>query len=173
MKIRLDKIGAEPFQWQEIIQIPAADLERAEVLELGNIDWSGKVWIDSPGFRLEAVLSYEQTVACDRCLTPIVQAIESDVGLLVLPNAPQPTEEEVELSSDDMEILSIEGEELDVQRILLEQLLLNVPMRSLCKEDCRGLCPHCGINRNLKSCSCAETEVDPRWEALRDLQKDD
>ncbi len=173
MKIRLDKIGAEPFRWRETVEIPAGDLERAEVLELSAIQWSGQVRVDSPGFRLEAALIYSQTVACDRCLTPIVQDVESEIGLLVIADAPQPTEEEVELTTEDLEILFLEGEELDAQRILVEQLQLNVPMRTLCKEDCRGLCPRCGANRNLESCTCEVSEVDPRWEALRGLKADD
>jgi uncharacterized protein len=172
MRILLEKVGTEPHQWQEIIEIPAAELERTELLELGAIFWSGQVWMDSPGYRLEAVLSYEQTVVCDRCLTPIVQAMESDVALLVLPNAPEPTEEEIELSTDDLEILYLEGDEIDTRRILIEQLQLNVPMRAICKDDCQGLCPQCGVNRNLESCTCETANIDPRWEALRSLQRD-
>ena len=173
MRILLEKVGTEPHQWQEIIEIPAAELERTELLELGAIFWSGQVWMDSPGFRLEATLTYNQTVACDRCLTPIVQNVEGEIRLLVIADAPQPTEEEVELTTEDLEILFLEGEELDAQKILVEQLQLNVPMRALCKEECRGLCPQCGANRNLESCTCEVTEIDPRWEALRGLKARD
>ena len=172
MRILLEKIGAEPYQWRETVEVAAAELERTELFELGEISWSGKVWIDSPGYRLEAVLSYEQTVVCDRCLAPIVQTVENDIALLVLPNAPQPTEEEVELSIDDLEVLYLEGEEIDARRILIEQLQLNVPMRVICKDDCQGLCPECGVNRNLESCACEAPTADPRWEALRSLQND-
>ena len=172
MRILLEKIGAEPYQWQETIEVAAAELERTELLDLGGISWSGKVWIDSPGYRLEAVLSYEQTVACDRCLTPIVQRVENNIALLVLPNVPQVTEDEIELSTDDLEVLYIEGEEIDAREILIEQLLLNVPMRAICRDDCRGLCPQCGVNRNLEDCTCEAPTTDPRWEALRSLQKD-
>jgi uncharacterized protein len=172
MKIRLDRIGAEPHRWQETLAVSPAQLERTEMLDLGEISWSGKVESDGPRFRVEAALSYEQTLACDRCLAPIVQTLESEVALLVLPNAPQPTDEELELSAEDLEVLYLEGAELDLQEILLEQLQLNVPMRAICKEDCQGLCPHCGINRNLETCACETATTDPRWEALRSLQKD-
>jgi uncharacterized protein len=49
-------------------------------------------------------------------------------------------------------------------------LLLNIPMRILCKEDCRGLCPKCGRNRNTNSCDCVEEAIDPRWEGLKGLR---
>lgn len=172
MRILLEKIGAEPLQWQETVEVTAAELERTELLELGGISWSGRVWLDRPGYRLEASLAYEQTVLCDRCLSPIVQTVENDIALLVLPNAPQPTEDEIELSSDELEVLYLEGEEIDGRRILIEQLQLNVPMRAVCKDDCQGLCPQCGVNRNLEECSCKTEIADPRWEALRSLQKD-
>jgi len=173
MKISLQKIGAEPLQWQEVETIPAARLERTELLDLGEISWSGQVGIDSPGFRLEGALSYEQTVACDRCLTPIVQPVAGTVRLLVVVSSPQPTAEEIELSTEDLEILFLEGDELDTDRILIEQLQLNIPMRAVCKEDCQGLCPECGVNRNLEGCGCEETTIDPRWEVLRDLKEQD
>ena len=170
MKIRLDQIGAEPLSWQEMVAVPAASLERTQLLSMSDISWVGQVWAESPGFRCEAQYSYEQTVACDRCLAPIGQSIEGEVRLLILTNAPQPTTDEVELTAEDLEILPLAGEEFDPQEVLIEQLQLNVPMRAICGEDCRGLCPDCGINRNLESCNCDEARIDPRWEALRGLK---
>ncbi len=170
MKIRLDKIGTEPLKWQEEVLIPAARLDRTQLLKLGAVTWTGQVWMESPGYRLESAFSYEQTVACDRCLSPLVQAVEGDVRLILVPNAPQLTEEEVELGAEDLEILYLEGDDFDPEQVLIEQLQLNVPMRALCKEDCQGLCPDCGINRNLETCSCNEARIDPRWDALRDLK---
>jgi len=171
MKMRLDKIGAEPLGWQETVSIPAASLERTQLLQLSEVSWSGQVWIENPGFRLAASFSYEQTVACDRCLTPVVQAVEGDLRLMLVANAPRLTEEEVELVTEDLEILYLAGDEFDPELLLIEQLQLNVPMRAVCREDCQGLCPDCGINRNLASCGCDEARIDPRWEALRGLQE--
>jgi len=170
MKIRLDKIGAEPHQWQEEVSIPAANLDRTQLLELSPISWTGQIWAASPGHRLEAAYSYEQTVACDRCLTPLCEAVEGNVRLILATNAPQPTADEVELTAEDLEILYLDGEEFDPEKVLIEQLQLNVPMRSICQETCRGLCPDCGMNRNLEHCNCDEDRIDPRWEALRGLK---
>ena len=111
MKIRLDKIGAEPFSWQETVAIATASLERTQLLEIGEVDWSGTVWVEDPGYRCEATYSYEQTVACDRCLAPIVHPVVGEVRLLLMPNSPETTAEEVQLTAEDLEILPLEGEE--------------------------------------------------------------
>lgn len=170
MKIRLDKIGDEPLEWREETSLSAASLEREQLLELGPIESSGRVWIESPGYCLEAKISYDQTVACDRCLAPIVQTIESDVRLTLVVGSPERVEEEIELTQDDLETLYVTEEELDTREIVREQVQLNVPMRILCKQDCRGLCPNCGVNRNHESCECEQAPTDPRWEVLRGLK---
>lgn len=171
MKIRLDKIGDEPLEWREEISLSAASLEREQLLELGRIDSSGRIWVESPGYGLEARISYDQTVACDRCLVPIVQAIESDVRLTLVVGSPAWVEEEIELTAEDLETLYVTEEELDTQEIVREQVQLNIPMRTLCKEECKGLCPSCGVNRNQESCECEQGPSDPRWEVLRGLKQ--
>ncbi len=170
MKIRLDKIGTEPQRWQEDVEVPTADLERTQLLELGPVSWAGEIWSDGPGYGLRADFSYEQTVACDRCLTPIVLPVSGEVRLMLITDAPQQTYEEIELTAADLETLYLDGDEFDPFQVLFEQLQLNVPMRAICKEDCQGLCPDCGINRNLEDCGCQEARIDPRWEALRGLE---
>ena len=171
MRIRLEKIGSEPYEWREQVTIPIASLDRPELLELGEITWQGRVWAEPPGFRLEATLAYEQTIACDRCLKPIVQPITIEVKLLMVQNSPQPRADEIELTADDLEIGYLDGDEFDADQILVEQLQLNVPMRVVCRENCQGLCPRCGVDRNVESCGCEETGGDPRWESLRSLKE--
>lgn len=167
MLIRLDKLGAEPFRWQEQVGLTAASLGRAELLDLGTISVDGEVTVERPGFRVEAVVSYRQTVACDRCLVPIEKDLESRLRLLVLVAASPSEESEVELSAEDLEVLNLTDQVLDTLPVITEQVELNVPMRTLCKPDCQGLCPTCGSNRNLEACTCEQATVDPRWEALK------
>jgi len=57
-----------------------------------------------------------------------------------------------------------------LEDVLREQVLLSLPARTLCKPDCKGLCPRCGKNRNLEACTCEEGPSDPRWEALSGLR---
>ena len=74
------------------------------------------------------------------------------------------------LRAEDLEFSLYDGDEIDLCPLIREQLLLALPTRPLCQEDCRGLCPHCGINLNHGACGCRVETVDPRLEALRSLK---
>ncbi len=167
MQIRLEQIADEPFRWEESPPISHASLARPEVLGLGPIAWSGMVTRELAGYRLTARLSYEQTLACTRCLAPLVAVVDEEIELMIQVRSPEPVLGEHELRASDLRTLFLEDDLLDTTPILMEQLQLNVPMKPLCRDDCAGLCPHCGADRNQAPCSCAETEVDPRWQVLR------
>ena len=170
MRIPLDKIGEEPFAWRQQLTLNAESLERSELLGLGEILWQGSVERQDGGFRLDGRLEYEQTVPCSPCLEPSVVPVESEVRLRLIEAVPAAPEGEIELTEDDLETVYVEGEEIDTLQLVREQLLLNIPMRSLCSDSCQGLCPTCGANRNKETCGCDQVEVDPRWEALKNLR---
>ena len=77
---------------------------------------------------------------------------------------------EVEVDEEDMDVYSYQGEEVDLEPLLREQVILAVPFAPLCREDCKGLCPVCGIDLNTGTCTCDRTPIDPRWSALRNLK---
>ncbi len=170
MIIHLDRIREQPFRWSEQVSVPAASLERPELLALSQISWGGQVEPASPGHRFVARLDYEQTLACTRCLAPVVQAVASDVDVVVVVQPALPTVGEVRLQEGDLGVLSVDDPRLDTQPILLEQLQLGIPMSVLCRPDCKGLCPRCGADRNLTPDCCQGEAVDPRWAALLDLE---
>jgi uncharacterized protein len=178
VEIQLEQVRRQPFSWKEIVSVPAGALERPEIQALGGIAWEGRVAFVDPGFLLAAELSYEQTLACTRCLAPIVQPVESRVELLILiepkaaaaPPAGRGRRGERELSEEELGVATLREPILETDPILLEQLQLNIPMVALCRSDCAGLCPQCGVNRNLEPCACRETPADPRWEALAGLR---
>ena len=171
MQIRFDKVGEEPISWDETLKIDAASLERDELVELGEIVWRGTVYRDGGGFPLDGQADYDQTVACVRCLTPIVDRVTTQLHLLVLNREADAAEGEIELSTEDLEVLYCPGEILDTGLILHEQLQLNIPMRALCAESCQGLGPTCGQNRNESGGDCEAKSTDPRWEVLRGLKE--
>ncbi len=166
MQIKLDQIADEPFQWEEAPSISAASLGRRELLGLSGISWSGRVFRDLAGYRFEARLRYRQTLTCTRCLEPVESDEDESIELAVQVGAEEPMLGEHELTASDLRTLYLDDDLLDTTPILLEQLELNIPMKPLCREDCAGLCPHCGADRNRTRCACAESQVDPRWQAL-------
>ncbi|HEV7519109.1 MAG TPA: DUF177 domain-containing protein [Thermoanaerobaculia bacterium] len=175
MRIWLDQVREEPFNWDEKEKVAPEELDRPELLELGPVAWRGQVIFVDPGFFLRAHLSYEQTLHCNRCLQPIHDAVRSDVELMIeieRSGGGYGTHGggEHELKDEDLGTMYVEGEVLETRPILIEQLQLNIPMKPLCQEDCKGLCPVCGTDRNTGSCTCEEKTEDPRWAALAVLK---
>jgi len=173
MRIWLDQVREEPINWDETERVAVESLGREELLELGPVAWRGQVVFADPGYYLRAHLSYDQTLSCNRCLTPIHEPASSEVELMILvePSGKRGEERgEHELKEGDMSVLYLDGEILETRPILLEQLQLNVPMKPLCKPDCKGLCPVCGGDRNRADCDCEEASPDPRWAALAALR---
>jgi uncharacterized protein len=170
MRIQLDRIGDEPFRWQETRQFPSETLERSEVVHLGEIAWQGVITSSGTGYLFQGNLEYEQTLTCQRCLGTTSKPVKARVELLLVSGGAEPTEGEFELEEEDLDMLYVNEGVVDTEPILLEQLQLNVPMRALCREECAGLCPVCGADRNLQECRCAEQTTDPRWSVLQDLR---
>ena len=166
MQIWLDQVREEPLDLDETKIVAPETLDRPELAGLSPVHWTGRVSFVDPGYLLRARLSYDQTLSCDRCLKPIVEHVEPEVELLVLVDGHPGAAGEHELQEGELGVLHLDGEILETDPILLEQLQLNLPMKPLCREDCQGLCPVCGIDRNTGSCSCEEKTSDPRWAAL-------
>jgi uncharacterized protein len=117
--------------------------------------------------RLRTVLQME----CSRCLEPCEVEIEIDLEEEFRPTVPindAPVDIVPEEDEDDA-LLIDEHHILDLTEVIRQGLWLATPMEALCRSDCSGLCPHCGGNRNLGECTCAEPALDPRWAALQSL----
>jgi uncharacterized protein len=74
-----------------------------------------------------------------------------------------------ELTEDDLAVSVFDGEAIEVDEIVKEQILLAVPTQMLCRPDCKGICPDCGVDKNTGECACDTKNVDPRWAALKNL----
>jgi uncharacterized protein len=109
--------------------------------------------------------------ACDRCLTSFSTPVLQSFDLLYLPaNPSRNAHEEYELNVDDLSIAYYQGQVINLDDLVREQIHLTLPMTRLCREDCCGLCPECGANLNEGQCSCTSEQIDPRWAALRELK---
>jgi len=119
----------------------------------------------------EAVFVKGEVVAsvpqhCGRCLEPYLVTVRSDVDARFVPN-PRRRGEEFELGADDLETDVYDNGVLDLTALLETETTLLLPMKPLCREECRGLCPVCGGNRNLTDCHCEVSVDDPRWAPLK------
>ena len=109
-------------------------------------------------------------VDCDRCLKPIQLPVKSDFSLEYITGSEYESTRTAELTDELMSVSVFDGQSIDVDEIVKEQVLLLVPTRTLCRKDCKGFCPTCGAaDKNGGDCGCSEVEIDPRWAGLKDL----
>jgi uncharacterized protein len=110
-------------------------------------------------------------IPCARCVEEVPTELEADFDLIFRPIGADAGAPERSISAVDTEIGYYQKDSLLLEDVLREQVLLSLPVRTLCKEDCKGLCPRCGANRNSQECSCEAAQADPRWDALGDLRE--
>ena len=101
---------------------------------------------------------------CDRCLDEVEVKLD-DVGRVMFSN----DEGLVQNSDDEIRAYDPEAREIDITADVRDLLLLAIPTKLVCREDCKGLCPGCGANLNQESCRCSPRVVDPRWQALQKI----
>lgn len=116
---------------------------------------------------IRGAISAEVIGECSRCLKRFTTHVESDFHAEYVPRKAVPTEVERELEQGDLDLLFYEGDTIDIGEEVEGQLILATPMRPLCSEACRGLCPQCGQDLNFRECDCVQEIPDPRWAELK------
>ena len=123
-------------------------------------------------YRLSGRLASVVELSCVRCLEPVAAEVREELDLLYLPhsdNVAADGENDNGLGDEELAVSFYRNHEIDLAHMILEQIVLALPMKPVCKLDCQGLCPDCGVNRNIKSCSCVRDTVDLRWQSLKRL----
>jgi len=141
--------------------------ERVQLTEPAAV--SGKVRVAGNEVFVSGHIDTRAQVECDRCLQPVELPVNTDFALEYISGADYESSAAAELTEADMSVSVFDGEAIDIDEIVKEQILLTVPARTLCREDCKGICPECGIDRNTGECSCVTDNTDPRWAALKNL----
>lgn len=121
--------------------------------------------------RVAGSLSTRVELACARCLDSISRDVARSFDLLYRPQGSDAGKEELSVTAAEAEVGYYQGHGLLLEDVLREQVLLALPLKAICREDCKGLCPHCGKNLNQEQCNCAEPLEDPRWSALKDIRE--
>ena len=109
-------------------------------------------------FSVKSVLSLQ----CDRCLKAFEKAMDYSFSHIIVRELSNTDDEEFDY------VVCADGM-LDLEELARADLMLELPTKVLCREDCKGLCPKCGKDLNLGSCDCKTKDIDPRWQALSDL----
>jgi uncharacterized protein len=119
--------------------------------------------------RVAGRFQVELEAECDRCLAKVTFPLDARFDLFYRPVSDIATEEEVGIDEGQAEIGFYEDGGLELADVVKEQVLLALPMQRICREECAGICPVCGGNRNENPCHCETKPVDDRWQALRNL----
>ncbi len=175
MKIRLKDILAVATEAQ--CSEPVEDLNATLYAgDSRDYEFTSALAVEVRFYRAEMDLFFDgsfrgaATATCARCLDTFPLTISKDFSVVLTPETP--LSREIELGAGDLAQSFYSGDEIDLTRLVYEQVLLALPTRPLCDENCRGLCPRCGINRNTGQCSCTVETGDPRLAVLRTLKID-
>jgi len=168
--LSLEAISDEPLEFDFELRFPLESLDREPLLEISPVRFTGEVSPIEAGFSLRGDLDWGGQLECSRCLAPYPFRGDEDFSLVLYKRKPDDGGER-ELEKGDLDAYFYDEPALPVAPIVEERIQMAVPMKPLCKEDCLGLCVHCGKDLNQGPCGCREETIDPRWEALAKLKK--
>lgn len=179
MFIEIRELELHPVEFEEKLAPSAIDLGE-DIRLRGPLKSTGRADLVAEhhgkrqpikDIRLQGGFSTSVEMPCARCLEPIVHDLAGSFDLMYRPQGTDAGKYELSVTAADAEIGYYQGEGLLLEDALREQVVLALPLKAICREDCKGLCTHCGKNLNVELCSCAEPLQDPRWSALKDIRE--
>jgi uncharacterized protein len=169
MKIDLKQLKLQPQQSEHysFVEFWPDELVRglgAQFAEPVQVDievvFTGQTYVGTGKVKSKLVL------ACSRCLEPSVIQVAEELGITMIDAGSRKPEE----FKDD--VLVVDQGEADIEPAVIEAIFAVIPLSPLCNSECQGLCPGCGVNKNVEACRCSEENIDPRWEALKKLTQE-
>lgn len=148
------------------------DFHSGDFRQLEPLDVRATAELVDNQIRIYGTLHTRLELVCARCLETVVEEVSKNFDLFYKPMTSIARDEEVRLKSDDTEMAFFEGDGLFLADVLAEQVNLSLPMKVICRSDCRGLCPHCGANLNQEECRCESHAADPRLAPLARVKQD-
>jgi uncharacterized protein len=148
------------------------DYHTAEIKQSEPLQVTATAELLDGQIRITGELETKIELVCARCLEPVVEDVNRAFDLFYRPVAKDLKPKEDRLKDDDTEIGFFEGEGLFLADVLKEQVLLALPLKVICRSDCRGLCPSCGANLNHEECRCETHTTDARLAPLARLKQD-
>jgi uncharacterized protein len=174
--IRDLEVRARDFE----VELAPGELEFLDpkLRQVGLLKASGRIELITGALgeiRAKGHVQVSMEAECDRCLETARFPVDSDFELYYRPIADGFSENlpgtERAIAESEVDMGFYEGEGIELNDVLREFVLLALPMQRVCSETCKGICPVCGQNRNLKDCGCHAEAVDERWAALKNLSK--
>ena len=130
---------------------------------------TGQVQLSDSKVTVRGEATAELQLECDRCLKSVTVPVSSSFEVEYVTPETYQADSAAELLDEDLFLSVFDGEVIDIDELVREQLLLALPAQILCQQDCKGLCPECGSDRNEADCKCEEAAIDPRWAGLKEI----
>jgi uncharacterized protein len=174
MFIEIEELGRHPIDFREELPAGALDLG-SDAKQIGPLKTEGRAQLVQEhhskhrvinDIRLDGELSTSLELTCARCLETVIETVARKFDLLYRPQGSDAGKDELSVTTAEAEVSYYQGEGLLLEDVIREQVLLAVPLKAICREDCKGLCPQCGKNLNQEKCLCSGALVDRRWAAL-------
>jgi uncharacterized protein len=174
MKIEIERLTEGGEDFDEVYSPEELSLEDEFARLASRVRVTGRASRKRGEVEVRGSLDTSVELPCDRCVAPVLIPVNVDFKAeLGFADANAGGAEATELQDADMDFSTIEGDAVDLDEIVREQILLALPARQLCGEDCKGLCANCGAKRNEGDCGCEQKLIDPRWSALAALKNRD
>ena len=170
MLLDLSRIRTPLERYEKVYQadaFPADDSFRVAA----PVDLAFDIRKDKQQFQLTGRVQTMLELPCSRCLEPFMRSVDAQFDLRYQSQAFNTSADEREIQEDDLSTAFYENDQIDLGQLMREQFLLSLPMKPLCTDACRGLCPVCGTNLNRGNCDCRRTWDDPRFAALREIRR--
>ena len=171
MFIGIKELERHPLRFREEYAPGTIDFRTGEFRQAAPLTVELAAELEGAEIHIVGRLATRLALACARCLEPVEREMAPRFDLHYRPVASIAREEEITLAADDLEVGFYAGQGLFLADVVAEQVYLALPMKVVCREDCRGLCPGCGVNLNRERCRCAPRALDPRLAPLAEWKK--
>jgi len=171
--VDLKDLVHEKVSLQGTFEPGTIEFSRDGIRQVTPLNWTATAERAGAEIRISGSLKTAVEIACSRCLEPARYELNRPFDLFFRQRDERLFDEdqEIELAEKDTQTAFFSGTQLVLDDILREQVLLTLPMKALCKVDCKGLCPACGTNWNTGLCNCAKEQFNPRMESLLELKR--
>src|SRR5437016_6223347 len=170
MRIELEKLEESGGRYARTYEVDQLAFDEHELHLIEPVSVEGRIRRKDEVVELRGRLRTKIAIPCGRCLKSVELPIDVEFAERFTPAVSWKDEEQHELSEDELNLAAFDGEGIDMDDLVREEIILALPGHVLCDETCKGLCPACGADRNAGSCDCTSKQIDSRWEKLKDLR---
>lgn len=170
MRIELENLEKAGGHFAREYQIGELAFDDEDLHLVEPVRVSGRIRRKQDAVELRGKLVTKVAVPCGRCLKSVELPVEVEFTERFTSAVAWKHEEQHELRPEDLDLALFDGQGIELDDLVKEEIMLAMPGHTWCREQCRGLCPNCGTDLNENSCDCATNRIDSRWEKLKDLR---